>query len=170
MSEQQKPTGSRSRSAKSPSTGSTLFDKPRETADVITLFFDACLSTRLPTILEPMLHSHNGEAVQMIHHNRFFAQGTTDDVWGERCKTEGWIVFTKDQSRSNVGPKLRDVCRERGVLMFSLSSKLGQSRVDEHARAFAAVWNKILAARGRPAANYTIRMDTHKLSYSVSPA
>ena len=159
MSKRQTPTESPLTNAAPPSSGSTGSSGQNDEARPY-VFVDACLSKTIPSLLCSRLVDHPDcpDACHLFDLADQFKPDEDDDVWAAHCKAHNWLVLTKDSSRSNVGPKLRIVCRTLGLTHFSVSPNVAARGTSTVVDAVVALWPQIARAWRTPkSTRYRVR-------------
>lgn len=99
------------------------------------LFFDQCLSKRLPIHIA-QIYSEDHPDLQTKHLSECYAPNTPDDKWIAILEKEkDWIVITADDGSGSKKPKLPIICAQLGVTHIVMTPTLHQSPFKEHKQA-----------------------------------
>jgi len=107
----------------------------------LKLFFDECLSKRLPTRLIE-LYLEDYPHLETTHLTNRYASGTKDSEWIPMLAKEDWILVTADAGKSRQ-EKLPILCAEFEITHIIISSTILKSRYMRHKEAFYCLWPQI---------------------------
>ena len=116
----------------------------------IKLFFDVCLSKKLPRIITAV-YGEDFSGLQVKHLTDYFQQDDDDGDWLpvlERDKD--WIVITADRGRDNKKEKLPVLCSQLGISHISMTPNFHNAGFLTHKHAVLSLFPQILCVRNLP--------------------
>jgi hypothetical protein len=112
----------------------------------IKLFFDACLSKKLPRLILSV-YGEDYENLQVKHLTDYFQQDDDDGDWLPILEQDkDWIVITADRGKDPKKEKLPVLCSKLGITHIAFTSHFHQAGYVAHKHALLSLFPQIICA------------------------
>jgi len=106
----------------------------------VKLFFDNCLSKKLPKVLQSVYGEDQPE-LQVKHLTDFFLADDQDEDWLPLLEEDrGWIVVTADRGKDPKKEKLPVLCTQLQITHVSMTSAVHAAGYVAHRHAFLSLF------------------------------
>jgi hypothetical protein len=112
----------------------------------IKLFFDQCLSARLPKLVVATYADDCLGGLKAVHLSEWFKRDDDDTVWIPMLARErGWIVITADRGHDPKKEKLPVLCSKYEITHISMTTNFHQAGYLVHKHAVLMLFPQICA-------------------------
>lgn len=118
--------------------------------DQIKLFFDNCLSDRLPGVITSAYGEDFGN-IQVKHLRDYYRDDPGDENWLPVLEQDkDWLVITADRGKDPKKERLPVICSQLGLSHISMTPTFHQAGYLTHKHAVLALFPQIICARHLP--------------------
>jgi hypothetical protein len=110
----------------------------------MTLFFDQCLSARLPAIVKQTYAEDCQGGIRAVHLSDWFKRDEDDSVWIPMLTGEpGWIVITADRGGDPKKEKLPLLCSRHHITHISMTPNFHKAGYLVHKHGILMLFHQI---------------------------